>query len=91
MLNVVESRLVDWEYEMLGVGCVCGGARGRAACGSLLCNRGCKSCFFTLGFGRGGELMLVSNSDIGALFAISSVGADVVWFDLWPESAAKDL
>ena len=90
MLSVVESRLVDWEYEMLGVGCVCGGARGRAAYGSLLCNRGCKSCFFALGFERGGEFMLASIIDIGAS-AICSVGADVVWFDLWLESAAKDL
>ena len=25
MLSVVESRLVDWEYEMLGVGCYAAG------------------------------------------------------------------
>ena len=90
MLSVVDSWLVDWEYEMLGLGCVCGGARGRAACGCLLCNCGCKSCFFALGFERAGELMLAFNSDICAS-AICSVGADVVWIDLWPESATKDL
>ncbi len=51
---------------------------------------GVKVAFLLLVFERGGELMLPSNSDIGAS-AICSIGADVVWFDLWLESAAKDL
>lgn len=76
--------------KCLGLGVCAAGLGVELACGSLLCNCGCKSCFFALGFERGGELMLAFNSDIGAS-AICSVGADVVWIDLWPESATKDL